>query len=271
MSQSQTLKEKFFRLGKVADCPVYDLHGHMGPLQGAHMIRPEPAQMVAAMDHAGVRMLVFCYHSTLFSPDLGNRPNIEAVRAFPDRLRAYCGVNPNYPQLVQREAETFDQYRDVYVGFKLLADYHRLPVTHDHYQPAWERANAEGLLCLLHTWGSSAQDGPDQVRAVAEKYPRARILLGHSCHGEWNKAAALTRDFPNVYLELTAVPDERGPLETLAEKAGSRRLIFGTDYPWFDYHYYIGAVLGAGLSDDDCRNILYRNAEGLLGITPPTP
>ena len=264
--QSQ-LKQAFYETGRLPDCPIYDLHGHMGRFYGIHFPRCDTDGMVRVMQHAGVKMLVFCHHTTLFSPDFGNAENIKAVRQYPGCLRAYCGINPNYPDVAARDVDTYDEHRDVFVGFKLLADYHGYPLTDERYRAAWEKADRDGLLVLIHTWGGSALDGPGPVRAIAERYPNARILMGHSCHGEWDKAIQLANDFPNLYLELTAVLDERGILERFVAEAGSQRVIYGTDFPWFNHHYYIGAVLGAHMTDDDRHNILHRNAERLLGLT----
>ena len=260
------LRKQFFDHGKVTDCPVYDCHGHMGPFFGAYLPEADPDSAVRMMDRAGVKMLIFCHHAALFAPDIGNRANIEAVRRHTDRLRAYCGINPNYPDAIARDIATFDDYPDVYVGFKLLASYHQIPISDDSYRPAWEFANERGLPVLSHTWGGSAFDGPQQVRICAERYPNAKILMGHSCHDAWDAAVDLVNSFPNVYYELCAVLDNRGMLEKFVEASGSDRILFGTDYPWFDFHYYIGAVLGADITDDDRRNIFYRNAERVFSI-----
>jgi predicted TIM-barrel fold metal-dependent hydrolase len=217
------------------------------------------------MDRAGVKMLVFCHHAALFCPDIGNSANIEAVREFPDRLRAYCAINPNYPEAIDADLASYDDYSDVYVGLKMLADYHGYPLTGGRYESAWDFADQRGLLVLVHTWGGSVNNGASQVRAVAERYPNARILAGHSIHNDWEEAIRIAGEFPNVYLELCAVPDERGILERFVSELGSERIVFGTDFPWFDYHYYIGAVLGADITDRDRHNILHRNAEKLLG------
>jgi uncharacterized protein len=258
------LKEAFYAEGKVADCPVYDLHGHMGAHYAISFPRAEVDGMVQAMDRAGVKMLVFCHHHTLFTPDIGNRANVEAVRQYPQRLRAYCGINPNYPEVIAQDLETFAQYGDVYVGFKMLCDYHGYPLTDDRYRMAWEMADRNKNLVLCHTWGGSPLDGPDEVGKVAERYPGARILMGHSCHGEWDRAIELVKKYPNLYFELTAVLDERGILERFVAETGSERIVFGTDLPWFNHHYYIGSVLGAEITDEDRHNILHRNAEKLL-------
>lgn len=265
MTDGHSLWERFFADGRLKDCPVIDMHGHMGPLQGARLPRCEPEQMIAAMDRAGVAMTVFCHHSTLAAPDVGNDIAVDIVQRFPERFRAYCGVNPNWPDDVRRDVARFDDCADVFVGFKFLADYHRVPISDARCVPAWEKADAEGRPVLLHTWGGSAFDGPDQVRRCAERWPNARILMGHSCHGSWREAGELAAEFPNVYCELTAVLDDRGAVEILLECAGSEKIVFGTDTPWFNHHNYIGALLGAPMSDDDRRNILYRNARRLLG------
>ncbi len=47
-------------------------------------------------------------------------------------------------------------------------------------------------------------------------------------------------------------------------ECGSTRIVFGADAPWFNHHYYIGSLLGADITDEDRRNICYRNAERLL-------
>lgn len=260
-----SLREGFFEHGRLDDCPVYDLHGHMGPFLGAHLPSAGLDCLVPSMDRAGVRLLVFCHHAALFAPDIGNRANVEVVRRFPDRLRAYCAVNPNYSDAIRRDLDAFDDYPDVFVGLKMLADYHQVPLTDDRYRPAWEFANDRELPVLMHTWGGSAFNGADNVRACAREYPNAKLLMGHSLHDQPNQAIEIANEFPNVYYELCAVLDERGVVESFVAESGSERILFGTDFPWFDFHYYIGAVLGADITEDDRRNILYRNARKLLG------
>ena len=70
-----SLKEAFFKRGRVPGCPVYDMHGHMGPFYGARFPKCDTGTMVQRMDRAGVRMLV----------DL-LRPAVVTVRADADEL-----------------------------------------------------------------------------------------------------------------------------------------------------------------------------------------
>jgi predicted TIM-barrel fold metal-dependent hydrolase len=264
MTKRPALWNAFVKDGKVENCPVYDMHGHMGPYSGLHLPLADAELMAARMERAGVKMLIFSHHAALLDPDTGNTLSIEAVRKFPDKFRAYCAVNSNYPETVKKDLKSFDKYRDVFVGFKFLSYYHQNALTDEKNKPVFEFADRNELLVLMHTWSGDPYGGPEQVRKIAETYHRATLILGHSCHGEWEKAIALVQDFPNIYLELCGVVDERGILEKFVDGIGSKKILFGTDLPWFNPHYYIGAVLGSGISDEDCRNIFYRNARRLL-------
>lgn len=266
MIGSSPLAQEFWEKGRSETCPIYDMHGHMGETASIYFPRAETSAMIGTMDECGVKMLVFSHHLALFSPNHGNQPSIDAVRRYPDRLRAYCVINPNYPEIVQKDIEEFDQYLDVFVGFKFLSDYHQVALTDDRYRPAWEYADQHRLLILMHTWGGSSYDGPQCIRPMAEHYPNVKILMGHSCHGEWDKAVQLAKDFANVFLELTAIFDDRGVLEKFCNEAGSHKMLFGTDLPWFDPHQAVGALLSARITDEDRHAICHRNAEKLLNV-----
>ncbi len=258
------LAGEFWEAGRSATCPIYDMHGHMGIWHSIYFPRADVEQMIHTMDECGVRLLVFSHHMALFAPNLGNTLSVQAVRRYPDRLRAYCAINPNYPERIAADLATFESLRSVYVGFKFLSDYHGIAMSDDRCRPVWEYANQRELLVLAHTWEGSDLDGPAVVRQMAERYPRVKFLLGHSCHADWDAAVQLARDFANIFLELTAVFDDRGVLEKFVREVGSDRLLFGTDLPWFDPHHAIGALLSADIGDEDRHNICHRNAEKLL-------
>ncbi len=261
------LARRFWLDGRVDDCPIIDCHGHMGSFNAIHFPAAEPAQMVRRMDRAGVRWLVFSHHASLSSPDMANAPAVAAVRAIPDRLRAWCVVNPHYPDLAERDLAGFDAMRDVYVGLKLHAEMHALPYTDPRYEHAWRFADERGLPVLVHTWGGSPRCGLEVITEIAKRYPRVKLLLGHSLHAKFDEAIALAREHPNLYLDLCAVIDERSDtLERMVADVGSEQILFGTDMPWFDYHYYLAGVLTADIGEDAVRDILYRNALRLFGL-----
>jgi hypothetical protein len=239
----------------------------MGIWKGIYFPHAEPAQMVESMDHAGVQLVVFSHHAALSSPDVMNRMSVASARAHPARLRAYCAIHPFYPRMAEAELASYDSYADVYVGLKLHGDMHGAAYTDQRYAPAWEFADRRELPVLVHSWGTSPNDGTAVMRAIAERYPRVKLILGHSLHDLWGDAVAMARQFPRVYLDLCAVLDERtGVLERFVGEAGSERVLFGTDIPWFDFHYSIAGVVAAEIAEADMRNILSLNARKLFGL-----
>ncbi len=225
--------------------------------------------MVHSMDRAGVRTIVFSHHAALSSPDVMNRLSVEAVRAHPDRFRAYCAFHPRYPGAAQAELDGYDRFSDVYVGLKLHGDMHGVAYTDSRYAPAWQFADRRELPVLVHSWGTSPNNGTAVMRSIASTYPRVKLILGHSLHDLWADAVAMAREFPRVYLDLCAVLDERtGVLERFVGEAGAERVLFGTDVPWFDFHYYIAGVLAADIAETDMRKILSLNSRALFGLGP---
>ena len=245
-------------------CPIIDLHGHLGPFHGIYMPEAPLDKMIAGMDRCGVESIILSPHAALHGDTReGNREMLAAVRAHPGRVYGYCTVNPNFADAVVPELDTYLPEPNV-VGVKIHPATHECAVTHPRYQPMWERANADRLMVLSHTWGGDANCGCAPMRAVAERYPDVRLLLGHSCYGDWDGAIALATDFPNVYLELTAAYHAYGLLERMCAEAGANKVVFGTDYPRFDPMVAVGAVVFAYINETEMRQILHTNAHALL-------
>lgn len=262
INQQSRLAERFWQHGRLDDCPIIDMHAHMHESANIYFPAPRPEDMIRTMDRCGTRMTLFCSHLALSCPEIGEKANLEPARKYPDRFKAYHAIqvgslNPD------RDILRVESNPDVYVGFKFLCDYQKTALSDSRHVPYFEHANEKRLLILAHTWGGSKYDGIDEVRKIAAKYPNLVLICGHSFHDDWDNGLTLV-EFPNVYYELTAVFDNRGVIERIAEKAGSERMLFGTDLPWFSTHHGVGSLLSADITDEDRHNILHRNGERLL-------
>lgn len=256
------LAQEFWAKGKLSDCPILDFHGHMGDNGGIFLPKKTPEEMIDTMNRCNTMITLFCGHESLFIPSVGITKDMEAVRKFPKRFKAYHPVVSRYLD-VEGDIDRVERNPDIFVGFKFLCDYYGLPLSHPMHKPYWEYANKNHLLVLSHTWDSSL-DGPEEAEKILKRYPNLIFIAGHSFHGRWHKAVELVNAYPNLYLELTAVLDDRGVLDYFINEIGSDRILFGTDLPWFSTHHGIGAVLSAEMTDDDRRNIFYRNGARLL-------
>jgi predicted TIM-barrel fold metal-dependent hydrolase len=257
------LAKEFFKHGRSESCPVIDMHGHYGPFSGIYFPSPYAEGMLASMDRCGIACIVVSGHTALTDPARGNREIADLVRGHSGRFYGYCAINPDYPEQMAQDLQQFAT-AEGFLGLKLHPEWHSYPLTGDRYAPALEYAAAHGLLVLTHTWGGSEYDGPNLAAEVAGKYPGATFLMGHAGYGDWDDAFAVAREHDNCYLELTAAYRVGGIIERMVGEVGSHKIVFGTDLPWFDPTWGIGAVCFSRIGDDARHDILHRNAERLL-------
>jgi predicted TIM-barrel fold metal-dependent hydrolase len=280
------IAREYLEQGFSATCPIIDMHGHVGGFYGCYLPSSPIERMRHRLQRCGVRRIVCSHHSALACDvERGNAQMQQIVDEYPAEFLAYWVINPHYPRIVDDDLRLFGRRRG-FVGLKLWPDYHLVPVNSPKYAKALAFADANELLVLVHTFGESPFDAPALLAEVAARYQGATFLMGHSGYGEWERSVAIARDLPNVYLDLTSVvqaldfsqmpggslmpsvpslsPHVNGLIEYMVETAGSGKVVFGSDLPWYSQHYHAGAVLFARISDDARHDILHRNAERLL-------
>jgi len=263
MTNPSLLAREFAETGRLSSLSYIDMHTHMGPFYGTYLPEAELETMIATMDRENIEWIISAPHSALFDP-IGRNSEIRAAMAkYPDRIKGYFVVNPHYVDNLDEELVDYDEVEG-YVGFKVLPDYHKYPLTGEKYRKMYEFANERGLLLLSHTWGHSSYNPPQMMGQLAREYPNMTFLLGHSAPGETDVAIKLAKELPNVYLELCDTGRLNGMIGKMVREAGSEKVLFGTDFPWYDPNYMLGSVLFSGIGDDDIVNIIRNNAVRLV-------
>ena len=282
------IAQDYMERGRSDDCPIIDMHVLVGPFHSAYLPASKLDRMLHILERTGVRKAVAAHHLAMtYDTERGNRLMQELIDARPDQFLGYWVINPSYPDLIAKDLRDMDSRRG-FVGFKLWSDYHCVPLTSAKYVSAYEYADAHASLVLVHTWGGSPYNDGPMLAEVAARYPRARFLMAHCNFPGWETAVSIAQELPNVYLDMTSIAvahdyslmaggslmqtaegaaQVNGVVEYLVEEVGSERIVFGSDLSWYSQLYQAGAVLFARISDDARRDILYRNAEGLLGIS----
>ena len=281
------IAREYMQQGRSDACPIYDMHGHIGPFYGGYLPAAQIDVMRQQMKRCGVVKMLCSHHIALnYDMDRGNREMQAILDDYPDEFLGYWLINPNHPELIARDLRTFSETRR-FVGFKFWPDYHLIEVDSPPYTDALRYADEHRLLVKVHTFGHSPFNSPDQFGTAAARYPNATFLMAHCGYGEWEKSAQLATDLANVYLDITSIvvaidfkimpmgtfmpigagagaEQVNGLIEYFCETAGSRKIVFGSDLPWYSQHYHAGAVLFARVTDDDRHNIMHRNAESIL-------
>jgi len=151
----------------------------------------------------------------------------EMVRTHPGRLWALCTVNPG--AMDQAAEEVRRCVRELgFIGVKIHPWLQAISVVSNPGMPlVMEAAQELGAVVLFHD-GSPPFSTPRQIGCLASRFPRCKVILGHSGLADlWRDAADVARGNPNVYLQPTAVP--RWVVRAAYEAVGPERLLFGSD------------------------------------------
>ena len=257
------LTEAFLTHGKSADCPVIDLHAHLFDCYECNMLVDTPEKQVEKMDRSGVALALFCSHDCLYGGYPYFAADRDVVNRYPDRFRMYlCVYSPDCDPA--RDLAFAEANRGQVAGLKFHGDTYSVPISDPRHDAYFDYADSRKLPVLFHTWHGSPYDGAEEARKVLEKHHDFAFIAGHSFRGSFTDGIELAKEYPNLYLELTAVLSQRGMLEGFVAAGLEDRIVFGVDAPWFSYDFGIGAILSADITDEVRRKILYKNALALL-------
>lgn len=255
--------EDFMENGRLTSIKVIDTHTHMGDIYGASEPVDDIDGCIRLMDDENVESIWCAPHPDLFGLD-GINPEIARITAkYPNRVKGYFGFNPNYYDEYASEMYKILENPN-YIGLKFLPAYHNYSLDGDAYTEALEFADKHNLIVLCHTWGYTTFNSPKEVRNVLKKYHNLQFIMGHSSPNELDAAIQIANDFDNAYLDICDIHRNGGTVAKMVDKAGSEKVLFGTDLPWYDPNYAIGSVLFAKISDRDRENIFRRNALRML-------
>lgn len=217
-----------------------------GKQSGWATTRPATAQdMLAGMDHAGIRQAVLVQATTAYGYD--NAYVLDCCQRWPERFIAVGTVDPLQPGAGARlpgacGAGGLSGVRLFTSGSTVptQGEWFAAPETYDF----WEAAAETGItVCLQMRLGPATK----QLISVLERFPAVRVLLDHM--GYPDIAASPSRagreiaelaQYPSLYLKLTHRTLE--PLRAAGNEAasflapvlgafGADRIAWGSNYP----------------------------------------
>ena len=248
---------------------VIDCHAHMGPWYNFHIPENDAGGMVETMDVLGMDACISSPHLAI-GPGYreGNRQVMAAEDEFPGRIIPYVTINPNFPEAETREEIEHWHKLGRIRCFKIHPSCHSYKVDGPGYGPMFEYAREHSLPVLSHSWAGDTLAGASLLARMSEQMPNVKFLIGHSA-SSWamiDEACAEAKRRDNVFLDLTGSQLLYNALETMVERAGADKVLFGTDIPFIDPTPGLGRVLMSRLSDDDKRKVLGLNTKRLFGL-----
>jgi predicted TIM-barrel fold metal-dependent hydrolase len=233
---------------------IIDCHCHAGKgdgLTGPWDTNAPLEKYLRRAARAGIdRTVLFAaFHSDYA---IANREVARIVHSRPDRFYGFAFVNAQRDRgrVMTMIEEAVRRYG--FVGIKVHR--HDAPITRE----VCESARAFSLPIIYDVVGQISV-----VELLAEEYPDVRFIIPHqgSFSDDWSAQFALIDHLvrhPNIYADTSGVR-RFDLLEQAVQRAGAKKILFGTDGPWLHPAVELAKVKALNLSPADERLILGEN------------
>jgi len=251
---------------------VIDCHAHLAH-QSASDYLEKDRKLIEAADKLGIDQLC-CSMLTPRRPSTAegfkecNAWAVEAVKRFPDRILAYCYVNPTH----SKEALADIRHYVGDCGFMGIKIYNAKFCIDEIVFPIVELAIELGVPILHHAGHSHyfnesqpfISDG-GHLAELGKRYPEARLICAHVGGGgdwEWT-IKALRHAPPSVFLDTSGSVIDEGMIEMAVRVLGPERILFGCD---MSMTAGVGKMRGANLAPEEKRQIMGLNMKNILDL-----
>lgn len=244
---------------------MIDAHTHFGPFGRFYIPRNTISDFIHSMDIAGIEKVIMspmmgiaCDHQ------LGNNIVMEFVINYPERILGYVTLNGNYESEILYELERCFSVPG-FVGIKVHPSWHKNKITDREYEIAYNYSQEHRVPVLIHAWG---EDEVSQFKQIAQRFPEAILIMAHAGADKkgMRKAIEVANEYENVYLDTAISSAFQGNIEFLVREVGAKKILFGSDAPYFDSRLTIGRIKLAKISDEEKRCIFKNNILSILGM-----
>jgi uncharacterized protein len=236
---------------------IIDAHVHLqgSVFRGDHN-RSGPAQLLAALDEAGIQKAVV---QSLSAGD-DNGCLLTDCALHPDRLTPFVLEYPDSPGL-----QNISKY--IAAGARGIGEIYVRPGSKDtltsYLAPLITVARTNRLPIFFHT-GDFSYTAPILAAEVIHSNPDINFILGHmgSLYYVLDTIEIL-KAYPNAYADTSGMTSPLMLGRAMAE-CGAEKLLFGSDYPFWNPQVELRRIYVARLGQDAERKILSENAVKLF-------
>ncbi|NQU98181.1 amidohydrolase family protein [Candidatus Woesearchaeota archaeon] len=241
----------------IKDSPIVDSHVHLGLDDDGEATTPEG--IIREMNKMNVtRSAIFPFSNPDREDDF-HKPNqriFDACKKYPDRFIPFFRLDPK--KKWKKELEL--RVKQGFVGIKLHPVRQKFRIDSKDSVEIFKRAKKYNLVVLIHT-GLGMSELSQQIKSLLAKVPDVKIILGHSAFVDMNKVIKAVKDKPNVYFEISAI--RVFDFYNLITNISSKRILFGTDYPFYNLPLTIELLIGVALTYKKNINLI----KNMLGKT----
>jgi len=181
----------------------------------------------------------------------------------------FTGLGTLHPDSEDIEADINEIMELGLKGVKLHPDIQRFAIDDRRMFTVYELC--EGRLPILMHTGDSRFDysNPNRMKPVLESFRDLTVIGAHfGGWSVWEEATAKLSRYESFYVDCSSSLYAMSPeaARELVMAYGTRRVLFGTDYPMWEPEVEIERFMALDLTEEERHAILHRNAEELLDI-----
>ncbi len=238
---------------------IIDAHVHMrGKVFQADKRGDQPG-LLQVMERQGIEKSV-----VMGMPAQSNLETLAEIAGFPTQLIPFILLLPDQSNL-NSMLEKSNQILPVRGIGEIYAQPGPTQSHLDYLRPVLDIARWNDLPVLFHT-GDFSYTAPMMLMQIFRAYPDVKFIIGHmGSHHFWLDTIALLKMFPNAYTDTSGM---QSPLilRRAIQECGPERILYGSDFPYWDPHVEISRILAARLAPDIERMILGGNAARLFSL-----
>jgi hypothetical protein len=228
---------------------------------------------IGLMDQAQVARGLICAWWGPGGPLISNEEVAAYVKQYPRRLSGVASVDLYRPMEAVRELRRLVKGQ----GFKALRIVQwlwNLPPTDRRYYPLYAECIELGIpfCCQVGHTGPLCPSEPGRpipyIDEVAIEFPELKIVGGHIGYPWTTEMIAVATKHENVYIDTSAYVAKRFPpvLAAYMKKHGSKKVMFGTNYPMVTAAMCLKDLDALQLTDEGKKLFLYENAQRVFGL-----
>ncbi len=258
--------------------PILDLHAHLS-LRPDMQIGEEFHGLIEYHESVG-KYNVHAYGALAMAPrdDAPTmRKRNDAVLELHDTISTVlplCSVHPADGQPALEELERVSAAGAV--GVKLHPNTQGFDVADPGVLEVVRRAGQLQLPVLFDAYAPADPAQPGKFLELAIQAPEAQVIMAHALGPRFQELAFLPilERYPfwkrNLWMDLSAAAvmwadsPYREHFLWVCRQFGTDRLLFGSDFPFFDVPESVEAVSDIGFTPDELAGIYYGNASELL-------
>ena len=235
--------------------------------------------LIASMDDSGVDVSV-CAGFGWTDPEVArqsNDYNLEAAHLHPDRLIAFCSVNPLWGEDAVTEVRRCHE-----AGAKGIGELHPdtqgiLDADLAALAPVLDCAKDLDMSVLIHAsepvghgYAGKGTATPEVLMALVNAFPNNTFIFSHFGGGLpfYGLMPEVKSALKNVYFDSAAFPYLYRPevFDVTATAVGAEKILFASDFPLVTQKRALDEFGHAGLNDEQSRLVRGGNASTLLNI-----